>query len=110
MDLGTLLVEGSPRELVERIGTSRVELLAPDATPRFEQALGALGGVVETARAGDVVTVTTQEAAATLHVIDQARELGRDHGLTVTLRSVTEATLESVFLQLTGRSMRDESD
>lgn len=95
MDNGSILVEGSPAELVERhIGSDIVEA---EARPEVIRCLDEMDARYEVA--GEIVEVMT----------DQPREVARrlfEHcnpGKVLARR----ATLEDVFLKLTGRNLRE---
>ena len=95
MDNGTILVEGRPADLVrDHVGEEIVEM---DNTPEVVTCLAEMGVPYETA--GDQVQVTTgsaRELAKTL--LDRCRNS----------RVYTRpATLEDVFLKLTGRNLRE---
>ena len=95
MDHGTFLVEGTPADLVrEQVGSEIIEM---DNTPEVIACLTELGVPYETA--GDQVQVAT----------DASRELAKtllDRCRTSRI-STRPATLEDVFLKLTGRTLRE---
>ena len=96
MDQGKFLVEGTPADLVrEQVGSEIIEM---DNTPEVIACLGDLGVRYETA--GDQVQVATaassRELAKTL--LDRCR---------TSRVSTRPATLEDVFLKLTGRTLRE---
>lgn len=96
MDQGKILVEGTPADLIrEHAGSDIVEV------ERTEKAISCLTGLgVNYDLAGDIIQVFTD------HPHDVARELLEvcRHEAAVTVRP---ATLEDVFLRLTGRSLRE---
>jgi lipooligosaccharide transport system ATP-binding protein len=95
MDHGTFLVEGAPADLVrEQVGSEIIEM---DNTPEVIACLAALGVAYETL--GDQVQVATdasRELAKTL--LDRCKK---------SKLSTRPATLEDVFLKLTGRNLRE---
>jgi len=95
MDHGTFLVEGAPADLVrEQVGTEIIEM---DNTPEVTACLADLGIPYE--NIGDLVQVSTddsRELAKTL--LDRCR---------MSRISTRPATLEDVFLKLTGRTLRE---
>jgi len=95
MDHGTFLVEGAPADLVrEQVGSEIVEM---DNTPEVIACLTDLGVPFEAV--GDQVQVAT----------DASRELAKtllDRCKTSRV-STRPATLEDVFLKLTGRTLRE---
>jgi lipooligosaccharide transport system ATP-binding protein len=100
MDKGRIVAEGSPRELIERYVTREVlELHLPDeASESLKHSLGALAKHVE------ILPERLQ-----LHADDGEQVLEQVHALGVTVERalVRRATLEDVFLRLTGRTLVD---
>jgi ABC-2 type transport system ATP-binding protein len=110
IDAGRLVAEGSRRELVARIGehdrlTVRgdgdLERLASLASSRDEVASARLVTTDDGTRA---LELATDRSAATLPAIAAA---AADLGVVLTGIEVHEPNLETVFLHLTGRALRD---
>ena len=100
MDDGRIVAEGRRRELIARhVGAEVVEVYLPDgADPAAVRgARSASGPVAQRARRARCSTSTCATARPT-------RSLGRLDGLDFTRR---RATLEDVFLTLTGHALRD---
>ena len=94
MDNGTFLVEGTPQSLVKEQAGS--EILEADNIPEVTGYLAELGVKYEVA--GDQVQVTDAPRELTRNLLDRCR----------TCRVTTRpATLEDVFLKLTGRTLRE---
>jgi lipooligosaccharide transport system ATP-binding protein len=97
MDKAKIVAEGSPRELIERYSTREVlELRFPDGRPGLDGRLDGLAERVE--ELPDRVLLYTPDGEGTLEAI-HARDIQIDSAL------VRRATLEDVFLRLTGRSL-----
>jgi lipooligosaccharide transport system ATP-binding protein len=98
MDKAKIVAEGSPRELIERYSTREVlELRFPDAVkPGLDGRLEGLAERVEDLP--DRVLLYTADGERALEQL-HAREIPIDSAL------VRRATLEDVFLRLTGRSL-----
>ncbi|MFP5019996.1 ABC transporter ATP-binding protein [Pseudonocardia phyllosphaerae] len=118
VDHGRLLALDTPDALVRSLpGGATVELVAvpgPDGTDELIAALGDLDGV---ARAEDRATgpATAPDAPVTVRLavtcdpatlLAPAVEAAAKHGATVRDVSLGEATLEDVFIELTGRDLR----
>jgi lipooligosaccharide transport system ATP-binding protein len=95
MDQGKILEEGSPRDLVQRhIGMDIVEV---DDNPDIQAVLKDLGITYETG--GETVQIRTKNARQTAEQILTLRPA---------IKIITRpATLEDLFLLLTGRRLRD---
>ncbi|MCC7034299.1 MAG: ABC transporter ATP-binding protein [Acidobacteria bacterium] len=105
MDRGTLIALGTPRALVASIGAEHVVEFAVDGTPPPDQALRALPGVREARRRDGHVALATAELHATIPaLLDRLRH----DGTALSLLATHSATLEDVFVSLTGRHLRDE--
>jgi len=102
MDHGKILIEGSPAELIRKhAGTEVVEVRLREDEDR-DSCLGAMGGTVpegaEVECSADTLYVYAQDASAVL------ASFSRTSDRTVLHR---RATLEDVFLRLTGRDLRE---
>ena len=96
MDRGRLIVNGTPRELIAaHIESQVLEVHGAGIDAWFDRARG-LAPRVE--RAGDTVFVYAADVAPVLADLREQRELIYLH---------RPASLEDVFLKLTGRDLRD---
>ena len=107
MDHGKVIALGTPRELIASLGADEVVefALGDGAAPPSESALAALPGVTAVRRDGPRYMLTVSE----LHrsVPGLLAELQRS-GVELTALVTHHATLEDLFLSLTGRHLRDE--
>ena len=101
MDHGRIVREGPPARLVaEEVGREALELrMDPDAMPALVAALD--GHVRRHEAVGDLLLLYAQDAEA-LHA------LARETGIPSELQMARRATLEDVFLVLTGHSLRED--
>ena len=107
MDRGRVLTEAAPVELVARHGTCRVELFLDELPPALADELRAHPDVVDLEHGAGLLTLATRDGAAAMRVLEGVRSRATALGAPAVLRRVVEADLESVFLHLTGRSLRD---
>jgi ABC-2 type transport system ATP-binding protein len=105
MDEGRIIAEGTRRELVALVGElDRVKLMATGDLTGAAAAARAIPGVRE---------ATTQDGQIDLLVLEARRilpgllETISSDGVTVRSVEVIEPDLESVFLHLTGKALRD---
>jgi ABC-2 type transport system ATP-binding protein len=107
MDHGKMIALGTPSELIESLGAAHlVELsIGDDAAGLDVHALGGIPGV----RQATADNGTIRLEAAELHLVLPAlvEELRRQ-GVPVSELRTHSATLEDVFVSLTGRHLRDE--
>jgi len=107
IDNGLLVAEGSRRDLVDSIGQNdTVHVSGTGDLAAATEALRSTGGVVQAAEAHGVITVMVDRAASRLPSILAAVGAA---GVSVTAVDVTEPNLEAVFLQMTGKALRDEA-
>ena len=107
IDHGQLIALGTQAELTRQVGETDTLILhvgEEEALENLVSALHALPGVIKADRTDHTIAIITPAAEEILApVISRANEAG------VKIRSVDiqEPNLESVFLQLTGRALRD---
>jgi len=104
MDHGKIIAHGTPRELVASIGVEHVVEFSTAAGPDLEP-IGRLPGVRHVRQAGDHVAMQVVELHRAVPAV--VEELGRQ-GQPLTELRTHSATLEDVFVALTGRQLRDE--
>ena len=108
IDGGTMLAEGTRRELVSGIGEHDLVTLTLNAEAgaidEFVARCGGLAGVSSARRRDGVVEVLTDAPDVVLPAVIGA---AGGAGLAVSSVAVREPDLESVFLHLTGRALRD---
>ena len=103
MDHGNIVAQDTPAKLIKSIGESQaVEFEA--ASPIKKEDLESLPGVTRSRVADAIYSLFTTDATATLHaLIDRSQ---RD-GWKAEKINIRNATLEDVFVQLTGRGLRE---
>ncbi|MFF8847830.1 ATP-binding cassette domain-containing protein [Streptomyces sp. NPDC015127] len=104
LDEGRVVAEGTPEELKERVSGQRLDLELADHQA-FEDVLSLLGHrVVEKDRDLLTIGVPTDGSAAQIRTLLDEVDLDRSR---VTKFTVHSATLDDVFLALTGRTAPD---
>jgi ABC-2 type transport system ATP-binding protein len=107
MDHGKVIARGTPAELVESIGTDHlVELSTSGASHAIDlAAVRQVEGVRDVRSENGSIRIQTTE----LHrAVPALLEELRRQGIPLTELSTHSATLEDVFVSLTGRHLRDE--
>jgi ABC-2 type transport system ATP-binding protein len=107
MDRGRVIALGTPRELVASIGIEHlIEFSAGDASDRLDTSpLSRLEGVLEVCRENGIVRMQVNELHRAVPALMD--ELARQ-ALPLTELRTHSASLEDVFVALTGRRLRDE--
>ncbi|MEZ5190296.1 MAG: ATP-binding cassette domain-containing protein [Schumannella sp.] len=108
IDHGVIVASDSPEALKQQVSGDLVELVLTDAAalPRAAAALGALAPGSEPEVDGLVVSLRVPQAGRELAGL--LRSLDRD-GIALEAIEVRRPTLDDVFLNLTGRSLREEA-
>ena len=105
IDDGRLIAEGTRRELVERIqGRDRIRVAAAGDREALADRLRQLEPVDEVAVSEGAVDVLLRDARRHLPAVIAA---ATERGIELTSVEVLEPDLEAVFLQLTGKALRD---
>ena len=107
IDHGKLIALGTQKELTQIVGeydTLRLHIGEEDDAEKLAQALSGIPGVVKCSAADhEVVLVVPEAEEALAPAVTRANEAGiRIHSV-----DIQEPNLETVFLQLTGRALRD---
>jgi ABC-2 type transport system ATP-binding protein len=106
VDHGRMIALGTPRELVDSLSAEHVvEFSIADGAQVDERALGVVEGVESAARRDGVYRIRVTELHRTVPGL--LMELRRQ-GLQLTELRTHSASLEDVFVELTGRHLRDE--
>jgi ABC-2 type transport system ATP-binding protein len=105
IDEGRIVAEGTRRELVGSLGgTDRVQIIATGDLVALSEALGAVEGVVSVAATDGGVTLACRDGRSRLPRLVIAAERS---GASIAGVEVVEPDLETVFLQLTGKALRE---
>jgi ABC-2 type transport system ATP-binding protein len=104
MDYGRLIALDTPRNLINRIGTGIIHLSLEKDHPSLIDRLSSLPAVERVEAKDETLRVHTKDAQqAVLPIMEIINSLG----IHATHLEILEPNLESVFLSLTGRSLRD---
>lgn len=104
LDQGQIIAQGTPQELIQSLGGAHVIEFAATAEPPEDQ-LRALPGATRVTRRGDHVLISVDEPHRSLPVL---LEMIGAAGGELTALTTHRATLDDVFLAMTGRALRDE--
>jgi ABC-2 type transport system ATP-binding protein len=103
IDKGKVIALGTPRELIQSLGgTDVVEFMCD--VPAEETDMATLPGVHAVKRRSDGLSLTVEQLHKTLPLLlDHLQQTGR----TLSALATHHASLEDVFVNLTGRQLRD---
>ncbi len=103
VDYGKVIALGTPRELKQRsAGTTRIEVRL--ARPPLDGALGKLDAVTSCVQLDDAWVLHSTRAPST--IVALVKQLESDGNELASLE-ISSPSLEDVFLELTGRKLRD---
>jgi ABC-2 type transport system ATP-binding protein len=104
VDRGRVIAQGTPLELIRSLGAEHVLDFTTDGPELPLATLQALAGVQSAMKAGDGYSVTTSSTHQAVPALLAA--IGAS-GAKLTMLNTHSATLEDVFMSLTGRHLRD---
>ncbi len=105
IDKGTVLAEGTQQELVRLVGENeRIHVMGTGDVQAGAERVKALPGVSDASALANEISVLAPDVGAVL--TDVLRTLSTD-GMTVDSVRVEKPDLETVFLHLTGKALRD---
>ncbi len=105
MDAGSIIAEGTRRELVDKLGElDRVEIAGTGPLAKLAKKIASLGDVQDASSSEGAVHVLVRGGR---HVLPKLIELADATGVGVSSVEVIEPDLEAVFLHLTGKALRD---
>jgi len=105
IDRGKILKVGSPRELKESIGGDIVEVEVQDGSVDFSGPISGIKHVLDVRRNGAEYRIKTEFGEETAPAVMEAMRVA---GAKVVRISITQPTLDQVYLEYTGRSIREE--
>ncbi len=105
IDHGTIKVSGSPGQLKEKVGGDILTLEISDMQSDLTGFFKSIEGVVDVSRTGGIYRIKIPRAEKALPVIVQGLVSKQ---VQINEISFTKPTLDQVFLEVTGKSMRDE--
>lgn len=104
MDHGKVIALGSPVELIAGLGATQAVEVVVEGSAVVDADYAALPGVARVAHKADARVLYTNDAAATVPAV---LVLAKQKQVVVKHMASREASLEDVFVQLTGAGLRD---
>ncbi len=105
IDHGKILTIGSPKKLKESIGGDIIEVEVQDGAADLSDAIKAVVHVSDVRKIGSEYRIKTELGEETAPAVMEAIRLG---GAKVTRISISKPSLDQVYLEYTGRSIREE--
>jgi ABC-2 type transport system ATP-binding protein len=105
MDYGKLIANGMHEELVKIIGAmDRITVTINTESARVMEAWKAVKGVKQVTAEDGTLTILADDSN---RVLPRLFETAATNGVRITSVAIQEPNLETVFLHLTGRALRD---
>ncbi|WP_445491053.1 ABC transporter ATP-binding protein [Niallia sp. 03133] len=106
MDRGNIITQGTPDELIAKIHGGIVELsmLSTEALEEASDVLKPIDGVVQTSISGEKLSIIVKDTQLSLGIIIETLNNNKIH---VDSINIMAPTLETLFLHLTGKQLRD---
>ena len=105
IDHGKILTIGSPSQLKESLGGDIIEVQGQDGAVDLTQPIRGIPNVVDVRRTNSDYRIKTLLGEETAPAVMEAVRLG---GAKVTKISIAKPSLDQVYLEYTGRSIREE--
>jgi len=105
IDHGKILTIGSPSQLKESLGGDIIEVQVQDGAVDLTQTIRGIRNVVDVRRTNSDYRIKTLLGEETAPAVMEAVRLG---GAKVTKISIAKPSLDQVYLEYTGRSIREE--
>ncbi|MBC8264331.1 MAG: ATP-binding cassette domain-containing protein [Anaerolineales bacterium] len=107
IDYGRLMVEGTPRELIDQMGADTIHIVGQGNRDGFVEKVQSLPFVQTVTTGDEVIQIGVDSGSRRLvEVLSQAAE----NGFTIEDVSVAKPSLGDVFLKHTGRRLRDTAE
>jgi len=106
IDRGKIVALGTPDGLKEALGGDLLELETPDPDPAFLESLRGFQEVKRLSAQDGRIFLTVIHGES---FIPRAIHAAQGHGVEISSVSMRKPNLEDVFIQLTGREIRDEA-
>jgi ABC-2 type transport system ATP-binding protein len=105
VDHGEVIAEGTPSSLIDRLGAHQVVEFATSTDGYDPHVWKALPGVESVLNDDDLICLTVREPHLTIPALLEAVE---KHGSKLMHLTTRQASLEDVFVRLTGRHLRED--
>jgi ABC-2 type transport system ATP-binding protein len=105
MDKGEIIIEGTPRELVDQMGADNIQITGTGNKDSFEKSCKSLNYVQSVNSANGLIQIGVDSGNRRLV---ELIELANKSNYSIEDVSVSKPSLDDVFLKYTGRQLRDK--
>ncbi len=108
MDHGRIVLEDTPARAVASYGLTRMDFVTDGTTGlELEKEMMAIGPVKDVVANDGTISVFGSRIENTVELLNAIKTTAMRRGVKISLQSVREPSLESVFLDITGKNLRD---
>lgn len=108
MDRGKIILEGQPKELITHYGLTRIRYTILDELPiSLIQEIQSIPSIMAINQINNIVTISVKSTIAKREIIDKIDNIAKKHSIKIKLNNIESASLETLFLDITGKDLRD---
>ena len=108
IDGGKILMEGNPGALVRKYGVYTIKFELKNRSPKdFVLQLSSIKSILEVDIKDGFLFVLFENKIGIIEIIEQIKKVANKFKLKISLINIVEPSLEGLFLDITGRSLRD---
>ncbi|MFH1130562.1 MAG: ATP-binding cassette domain-containing protein, partial [Pseudomonadota bacterium] len=107
MDGGKIILEGDPKSAVEEFGHCTLEFEARGCPEGVCGGLSKIEGVWRAEFRGGTLIVLAKPGSSAIAIAEKVIEVGKEQDAHLKFQKASEPSLESLFLELTGKRLRD---
>jgi ABC-2 type transport system ATP-binding protein len=105
IDQGRIVVEGTPRELIDQMGSDSIRITGQGDDAKFIEEVRSLSFVQTVTTGDDLIQIGVDSGNKRL---PEVVSVANNCGFVIEDISVTKPSLSDVFLKYTGRQLRDK--
>jgi len=111
IDRGKILLEGSPKELVDKYGFSRIIFnLESKVGKDYLTKLLNIDSVIDVSVNKNSMHLITSNQKRNIEIIEEVHRISNENKIKLNLFQIINPNLETLFLDLTGRYLRDSTE
>ena len=111
MDRGKVIIQGSPKDLVEQYGRVSINFNAgTKCTKTFIEKILNIDNVIDVKLNKNNLAIAASNVRDNIKFIEEIDRISKKDKIKLTLKDITSPNLETLFLDMTGRNLRDSME
>lgn len=111
MDRGKVIIQGSPKDLVEQYGRVSINFNAgTKCTKAFTEKILNIDNVIDVKLNKNNLAIAASNVRDNIKFIEEIDKVSKKDKIKLTLKDITSPNLETLFLDMTGRNLRDSME